>query len=121
MSRPALYTTRHAVENVVVISVFGELNGSTQEELWRAVDREIDDGRLNVVIDASGLSYVSSRGFAALIRIVQRVRKRFGDVRLAALNQTVGPMFRLLRFDRLLRMYDTVDKAVSSFQRDVWM
>ena len=121
MGASPLSITRECIDNVVVLRLRGELSSEGHEPLVRAADAEMAHGRLNIVLDASELEFISSRGFGAMIKLHHHVRRRFGRLRVAALNQRIAPMARLLRLDKLLTIDRTVDDAITAFQKDVWM
>lgn len=49
-----------------------------------------------------------------LMRVHSRMRRIGGDVNVAGVQGTVAKIVRLVRLDKSLHMYDSVDEAVES-------
>ncbi len=82
-----------------------------------AYDRLIEDlgERRKVVLDLSGVDYMSSGGLSILIRLVHRLRSKGGDLYCAAPQPFVQKVFDIVSFDSILKVFEEVDTAVSAF------
>ena len=69
-----------------------------------------------LVLDFSQVPYISSVGLRVLMLASRRVNAQQGKLAMAALTPLVAEVFRISRFDMVLRVFDTVDAAVTALQ-----
>ena len=103
------------VEGVGVISIKGELDALTSSELTNFFNKEVGESFQNLVADLEGLSYSSSAGIRVFLGLARESRQKGGDLRIAAVQPQVDKIFKLSKFDRIVRVFQTVDEAVKSF------
>jgi anti-sigma B factor antagonist len=99
----------------VVVRIHGSVDGLTADTLLGALQVEVDAGRTRLVADLSGVEYTSSAGLRALLATVKEARKRGGDLRLAEVTPNVRKVLDLSGFTSILRVYEHVDLALSSY------
>lgn len=100
---------------VGVISIIGELDALTASELTTFFKIEVNDSFTSLVADLEGLSYSSSAGIRVFLGLARESRQKGGDLRIAAVQPQVDKIFRLSKFDRIVKVFPTVDEAVESF------
>lgn len=74
---------------------------------------ESDDGG-RIVIDLSGVEFISSVGLRVLNIALRHMKKNGGEVLLASAGPTVAEIFNISRFDMLFGIYDSVDAALAA-------
>jgi anti-anti-sigma factor len=67
-------------EGVARMELEGELDIGTASELEQAVERALDDGCREVVLDLTGTTFLDSSGLGALIRAARTVDARRGTM-----------------------------------------
>jgi anti-sigma B factor antagonist len=84
--------------------------------LTEALDGITSGGRFKIVLDMSGLEYMSSAGFRALLSS-QRVCKRYnrGEIVLATVPERVKEALELAGFTELFKTFDDAVEAVGNF------
>jgi anti-sigma B factor antagonist len=102
--------------DVVVIYPRGFINAHTVREFEQELDQAVESGRVKIVINASGLSYIASAGLGVIMGLIEDVRARSGDIRLTDLNETVLNIFEVLGFNHLCKVFDSEQDAVASYQ-----
>jgi len=102
------------VKGVRLLALDGGLDHTTTDEFVRRMDALIEEGAKHLVLDLSRLSYASSLGLAALVRVHHHVAARGGRVAFADLHSGVATILRAVRLDRLFDLYPTVNEAVRS-------
>jgi anti-sigma B factor antagonist len=107
--------TVEQVPPATVVRIAGSVDGLTAETLLTALQQQIDDGNVRLVGDLSGVAYTSSAGLRALLATVKSARQKGGDFRLAASVPAVHRVLEMSGFTSILKTYDTVDAAVSSY------
>jgi len=78
--------------------------------------KEVGDSFLNLVTDLEGLNYSSSAGIRVFLGLARESRQKGGDLRIAAVQPQVDKIFKLSKFDRIVRVFQTVDEAVKSYR-----
>jgi anti-sigma B factor antagonist len=103
--------------DVSVLSVQGYVDTTTSAELEESLKRLLKKGRFNIVIDLSGVNYISSAGWGIFISEIKSIRENGGDLRLAGMIGDVYEVFELLEFQTILQSFDTIDEAVKSYKK----
>ena len=103
------------IEEVGVISIGGELDAQTSPELTQFFSKQIAENNWNFVADLQGLSYSSSAGIRIFLGMARESRSHGGDLRIAAVQPQVHKIFKLSKFDRIVKIFPTVDEAIQSF------
>jgi len=104
--------------DVVVVYPRGFINAHTVRQFEQELNRALESGQVKIVINGAGLAYVASAGLGVIMGLIEEVRARGGDIRLADLNETVMNIFEVLGFNHLCKVLDSEQEAVQSFQSE---
>lgn len=98
-----------------LLTVKGRVDSATAPLLTQALEALTNDGRFKIVIDMSGLEYMSSAGFRVLLA-GQRTCRRYnrGEIVLAAVPQRIREALELIGFTELFKSFDNTTAAVGS-------
>jgi len=107
--------SRQTEKGVTVLAPSGRLDVAGAPALKAAVSEAVGDGRLRLVIDMEGVSFVDSSGLGSVVAALKQARSSKGDLRLAAPNQQVRVVLELTTLDRVFPYYATVEDALSDF------
>ena len=66
-----------------------------------------------VVLDLSGIEYISSVGLRVLMIAAKKMREREAPLIVTALQSVVAEIFAISRFDRILTVTATLDEAMA--------
>jgi anti-sigma B factor antagonist len=113
-----LTVDKRDVEDVTLLYPKGFINAHTVRLFEGEIRGAIQQGRVKIVVNCSGLSYIASAGLGALMGAIEEIRGSGGDLRLAGLNDTVRNIFEILGFNHLYRIYASEMDAILSFGRD---
>ena len=99
-----------------VLKVEGKVDSYTSPDLTKAIEDLNLENRYKLVLDLSGLEYMSSAGFRALL-VGQRNCKRFnrGEIVLAIVPKRIMDALELTGFTPLFKIYDDITSAVGYF------
>jgi anti-sigma B factor antagonist len=99
-----------------LVTITGRVDSSTAPQFTQALDGLIEGGVHKIVLDMSGLEYMSSAGFRALLG-AQRSCKRNnrGEVILAAVPVRIREALELAGFTELFKTFPEPLEAVGSF------
>jgi anti-anti-sigma factor len=101
------------IDSVVIMKAAGRIDMITSDA-FRERLLELLAGALPVVIDLSGVDYVSSAGLRALMIGSKQAHSAGTQLAVAALQPVVLEIFQISRFDKVLRCYDSVDAALAA-------
>ena len=109
------YPTRkhQSYPEVTVFDVTGKLDSATSGDLLGCIERYIDSGGRKLVLDCSKLKYISSAGLETFIQTKKRLKVHGGSFAIAGVNGLVAEAIKLVRFDRLLNLFPSVDEAAA--------
>lgn len=93
--------TRTDSGDETILRIEGTLDAATAPDLRAVVDAIVDEGRLLVTLELSGLRLIDSSGVGVIVSLFKRVRALGGQVRIQGLRDQPRAIFRLLRLDRV--------------------
>ncbi len=100
---------------VAVLKVSGYLDTTTASELESTFSEMVQRKEYKLVVDLSGVNYISSAGWGIFISEIKHIRSHGGDLKLAGMVGDVHEVFQLLEFNTILEAYDTTGDAVAAF------
>ncbi len=100
---------------VRLIAPRGHVNAHTVRLFDGAIQSALQEGRVNILIDCSGLAYIASAGLGALMGVIEDLRAQGGDLRLYGLSPSVLYIFETLGFHHLYQIYGDRAAALDSF------
>jgi len=76
-------------------------------------DSCIAEGFTNLVLDLGGLTYVSSMGLGAIVRVAKHLRDSGGEVRICCLTGLVRQLFEITRLNLVFPPHDSLESALA--------
>ncbi len=101
--------------DVTILKVSGYLDTTTASELETSLHALLKKDLCKIVVDLSGVTYISSAGWGIFIGEIKDIRNRGGDLKLAGMVGDVFEVFQLLEFQTILEAYPSAEEAVESF------
>ena len=101
---------------VLIVEVEGVLDGHTFPYFEEYMNKAMDAGYANFVIDCKKLEYISSPGIGVLVGAARRCRESQGDIRLCSLPPNILQVISLLGFQNIIRSYDHEYGAINSYK-----
>ncbi len=68
-----------------------------------------------VILDLGEVEFLDSSGMGVILSIVRELAASGGTLKLANVKKPVRTLFELVRFHRILEIFDTLDTAVKSY------
>ena len=103
--------------DTVVLRPAGRLDHDSSEafraSMQPVLERSARDGRC-LVLDLSGLEYVSSAGLRCFILAAKQAAAQGGKVSVAALRPLVAEIFQISRFNLLFEIYPSLREALGA-------
>jgi anti-anti-sigma factor len=98
----------------VVITVRGRMDAESTDEFNSVCDRCIDDGWLYLVLDLSGLQYISSAPLGSVVRLAKKLEAKGGAVLLCGPRGMVREVFEITNLLPLFKVFDSTEAACQS-------
>ena len=104
------------LKRVTLVAPVGRIDHQTAPALQKTLDDLINNGHFKIVIDMSGVSYISSAGLRVLLGARKAVKRwNRGDLRLSGLQPYVKDTMELVGFTRIFSIFDDPIEAVGGF------
>lgn len=107
--------TQRVEGDVTVCLLEGRIDTEAAAELDQTLLATVSADKYNMVVDMSGVEYISSAGLRVLASVLVKCREEGGDMKLAALNERVTRVFNIIGFDLLMSLHGTTDAAIADF------
>ena len=104
--------TQRVEGDITVFLPDGRIDTLAADEMDQALQSAVAGGSHKIVVDMSGVDYISSAGLRSLAAVLVRCRDEGGDMKLAALNKRVTRVFNIIGFDLLMSLHGTSDAAI---------
>jgi len=104
-------------EDVSIVKVSGYLDTTTARDLEAAINGLLSKGSYKIVLDLSGVTYISSAGWGIFIGEIKEIRNHGGDLKLSEMIGDVFEVFQLLEFQSILEAYPSTKEAKEAFAK----
>jgi len=107
-------TTEYKHCNLVKAS--GRIDSATAPQLADTFNSLMNSGRYRIILDMSGLDYISSSGLRILIN-TQKMCRRYnrGELVLACVPSRIYSALDLAGFTQFFKLFDDITTAVGNF------
>ena len=85
----------------------------TCPELKHELLRVIEEGATLVVVDLTGTTFIDSTGLGVLIRGVERLRARDGQLAVVCVDHNLTKILEVTGLDRVFSIYPSRDEALA--------
>ena len=103
------------MENVTLVEASGRVDSMNANQFGESLSNEIDAGNISVVLDLSGVDYMSSAGLRELVSALKKVKRSGGDLRLAQPSERVREVLEMAGLDTIFQIFGSQDEATNSF------
>ena len=109
-----MHFEENKVGNVLIARVLhGRIAADFTPRLKNYLGEYINNGNRSIVLDLAAVTFIDASGLGALVSILKAMGND-GDLVISGARATVAGMFKLTRMDKVFRMYDNNDAAVSA-------
>ena len=102
-------------DNITIVAVNGSVDALTAPDLARAIVDEIAEGHVYLVVDLTGVGFMSSAGLRTLLGAVKETRSQGGDLRIASTNPGIDKLLKMSGFHNIAKVFTSNVDAVASF------
>jgi anti-sigma B factor antagonist len=101
---------------VTILTVDGDLViGESESTFKRTVNRLLEEGKVNLLVDMRKVGFLDSSGLGALVRAMTSSQKEGGQTKLLGAGPQVRKLLEMTRLDSVFENFDDMETAVSSF------
>jgi anti-sigma B factor antagonist len=106
--------TGNKSKSSVVLELRGRLDTISSDGLRSEIEGLMERGERQLMLDFSGLNYVSSSGLRVLMTAAKRVKAVNGMLALVSLNRQSQVVFQIAGFSSVFTVYPSQEEAVDS-------
>lgn len=112
----SLNLTETAHPNCLELKLSGTaLSEAEFDELHTRVNKLIESGSTNLILNLEGIKLLNSLGINALIRIFTRCRNHGGDLYIVNISDKINQVLLLTKLNTVLNIAPSVQIAVTNF------
>lgn len=104
------------LKHVTIMRLEGDIDEDGVKRLRIALVDTIREGRHEVVINLTGVKYISYMGVGVLVERLRQFRLHKGDMRLVGLNLYTQRLFRMVGVTNLFKIYENEAEAIEVLQ-----
>ena len=101
-------------QGVLVVEVKGRMDAVTVQDFDKTTQALVDQGKTKIVLDLSGLDYISSAGLRGLLALAKKLKTKQGKLSLCSLSGMVREVISLSGFDQILPIFDDLAGALKT-------
>lgn len=106
------------IADVALIRIAGRIDHKTVKDFENSLTPFLDEdnpaGGEKIIIDLSGLDFMTSAGLRMLMIAAKTCDKQHRDIAVAALQPIIKEIFTISRFDLVLKVFPSVRDALET-------
>ena len=103
-------------DSLIALSVKGFLDAHTFEELEKTINELFEEGNYKLMVDLSGLDYISSAGAGVFIGAIGTAQENEGNIILMKPSPNVKEVFDLLGLSQIFTFKDNREDAAKALK-----
>ncbi|MEN6616171.1 MAG: STAS domain-containing protein [Syntrophorhabdus sp.] len=107
-------TTRKE-KDITIVAVVGRIDAITAPEFEASLDRLITAGERTILINLSGLGYISSAGLRSILSSAKKLKALSGEILFTGLQGPVEEVFQISGFKSIFKIFPTEADTLASF------
>jgi len=107
---------KRSQSEITILDIYGELDAHTAPILEKELQQLIENNYVHIVVNGSGLEYISSAGLGVFMAYIEDIRSQDGDIKISSLKPKVYNVFDLLGFPTLYEIVENEEEAVTRFK-----
>ena len=107
---------KEEVGNVTIVRVQGDVDEDGVRQMRISLVHCLRNNGYNVVVNLSGMKFISYMGVGVLVERLRQFRSYDGDMKLVGLNLYTQRLFRMTGVTSLFDVYETEADAIREYQ-----
>lgn len=97
----------------LVVDLIGQLDTPRHGELQKKLFEIIEKGEKKIVVNCTGLTYISSSGLRVLLVGLKKINSMGGELRLCGLRDNIREILVIAGFTSIFSIYPSLEEAVN--------
>ncbi|MDD5361091.1 MAG: STAS domain-containing protein [Ignavibacteria bacterium] len=111
--------TEKKADDLIILYLNGFLDAHTSSLLEKKFEELLSKKLYKVIVNFSGLSYISSAGLGVFMAYIETMRSHDGDIKLSDMSDKIFNIFDMLGFPILFNILKDENEAVNKFNETV--
>lgn len=104
-------------DGVQVVKIEGEIRTEDARKLGETFETLLERGDIDLVLDLTGVNYVTSAGLGHIVSVAAVLRRRGGNLGVSGLKGDVRKAFEVTRIDKVVEVCPNVASAIETLRR----
>ncbi|MDD1683274.1 MAG: STAS domain-containing protein [Methanoregula sp.] len=100
-------------DSATIVSIAGRVDTASAPVLEAAINKEIETGHRNVLLNFSRVSYISSGGLRVLLATAKKLKSPADKFAICGLSSEVHKILKLAGFTSIFSIYPTEGEALA--------
>lgn len=101
--------------DILILHIRGRLDAISSPSAEKRVFDSINNGQHKLLMDFSGVSYLSSAGMRMLLSTTKKLKALSGKLAICSINQNVMDVLKMSGFDHVLELFPNEEDALRQF------
>ncbi|MBF0502040.1 MAG: STAS domain-containing protein [Candidatus Riflebacteria bacterium] len=97
----------------IIISPLEDVTMSNIKQLDNAIAEQIGLGETRLILDFSLIRIIDSSGIGIIVKNMQLLRDKNGEIRLAAVSDSIMRIFKMINFHKYFKITSTLEEALN--------
>ena len=102
-------------EDIHILEIEGRIDAKTASEIESELNTLKEKNFVKIIVDFSGVNYISSGGLRVFLTALKWTRAGSGDLKLVNLEKNVEKIFKLAGFTKIFNIMEDVETALQAF------
>jgi anti-sigma B factor antagonist len=98
------------IDSFALLEVSGRVDSENAETLRKFL-MDLGQREKRILIDCTGMDYISSTGLGAMLMLLKEINKKGGTLRLFSLSPRIAEVFGISGFDKFFPIFPDLDAA----------
>jgi|WetSurMetagenome_2_1015567.scaffolds.fasta_scaffold444636_2 anti-anti-sigma factor len=100
-------------QQLLIVTVTGRLDAVSAPAFEENLSQTLAEGETRLLLDFSGLQYISSAGLRSLLVLTKKLKAVQGELCFSGIQGPVAEVFKISGFNTLFKIFDSPDAALS--------
>lgn len=114
MNNPRLQSRLRETDSTCILELSGEIDLDSAPAFRSILSDAVSNNPSHLVLNLSGVRYVDSSGFAAIMGTAKALRSAGGRISLVGCNDHVQRIVKLMRLDADFSLFATEEEALQA-------
>jgi len=104
--------TKEKIGDFLVLTLDGRVDTNNFNELELVIGEVFEAGENKIVLNCSGLNYISSSGLRIFLTALKKVSALNGKLHLCSMQPVIREIFDISGFSGIFRIFGTLEEAL---------